>query len=652
MKNIAVLVHNVVNDYNVAVVEGIISYYEKIKDTRLIIATVHTPHSTSSDFDYQYWSSIEILKSKEIDGIISVTNSFLNFTSLEAYSKELEVFTGKPVVSVSTPLEIKGSKYTCTVSDEAIYQMVKHFKEKHGRKNFAFLSASLNAAPEAKERLIAFKKALKDNDLEFNPKRVIPGDFTPGTAKTEMLKLYKTKEDIDFDAIICVNDFTAGGCLLAFQELGVNCPEEVSVSGFDNSPFALLTYPTLTSVDQNIPGNGRKVAEIMYKILNGEKIEKKTVLQCSPIYRQSCGCVDWKIHSNAFYDANNVYHEIDEGIKIREQNVLIHSMETIENLYNLLNLMDTQVGMRKVATTIKNSMGVAKLPSIVACFYNRPVTVYPTDKIVLPEKAKVLLQINLEKGIEKYYTDETCIEINPLEKIIPAECDTNVPGIYFLLPLFLRENNYGYMVCRNEHKNLSMTSVHLKILMNIIINAYEYTKNESNRSLLIQRAQDLNLQSKTDELTKVFNRRGFIDYGQRLLDLSVSMGKLGCIFFCDLDGLKTINDTYGHKIGDLAIQTEAKVLKAAFRDSDLVGRLSGDEFGVVAPGFPIYKVDYLRERLIQLNKELSEEAGLPFTLSISIGPIEYTEEEKDLLKLLTQADKNLYEEKKIKHAKK
>ena len=69
-----------------------------------------------------------------------------------------------------------------------------------------------------------------------------------------------------------------------------------------------------------------------------------------------------------------------------------------------------------------------------------------------------------------------------------------------------------------------------------------------------------------------------------------------------------MNDTWGHEIGDLAIKTEAKVLRAAFRDSDLIGRLSGDEFGVVAPGCPMRIVEAIRARLKDLNKEFSEEA--------------------------------------------
>lgn len=160
----------------------------------------------------------------------------------------------------------------------------------------------------------------------------------------------------------------------------------------------------------------------------------------------------------------------------------------------------------------------------------------------------------------------------------------------------------------------------------------------------------MNFQSKTDELTKLFNRRGFYEYGQQLIDVAVADGQTGSVFFCDLDGLKGINDTYGHEIGDLAIKTEAKVLRAAFRDSDMVGRLSGDEFGIVAPGLPERKVEVIRERIKNLNEEFSQEANLPFILSISIGPVEFNSEHTDLKDLLKEADKELYKEKKIKHA--
>ena len=130
------------------------------------------------------------------------------------------------------------------------------------------------------------------------------------------------------------------------------------------------------------------------------------------------------------------------------------------------------------------------------------------------------------------------------------------------------------------------------------------------------------------------------------------MNKNGSVLFFDLDGLKKINDTYGHEIGDLAIKTEAQVLKAAFRETDLVGRLSGDEFCVIAPGFPERKVHELRNKLILLNKSFSEKNELPFILSISVGCKEFNQEESDLQILLSQADEKLYVEKAKKHSKK
>ena len=163
---------------------------------------------------------------------------------------------------------------------------------------------------------------------------------------------------------------------------------------------------------------------------------------------------------------------------------------------------------------------------------------------------------------------------------------------------------------------------------------------------------ELVLQSRTDELTKVLNRRGTYEYGQQLIDLNISMNKTGTVFFCDLDGLKKINDTWGHEIGDLAIKTEAEVLKATFRGSDLVGRLSGDEFCVVAPGYEVENVNELRKELIENNEKFSEDAGLPFTLSISIGGMEFSNLNSSIQELLHAADQQLYEEKHIKHGKK
>jgi len=90
----------------------------------------------------------------------------------------------------------------------------------------------------------------------------------------------------------------------------------------------------------------------------------------------------------------------------------------------------------------------------------------------------------------------------------------------------------------------------------------------------------LNNLSQTDELTGLYNRRGFISLTRSSLELAQRMGKSGLLFFIDMDGLKVINDSYGHEEGDIAIKEIANILRSAFRKSDIVARLGGDEFTV------------------------------------------------------------------------
>lgn len=102
-------------------------------------------------------------------------------------------------------------------------------------------------------------------------------------------------------------------------------------------------------------------------------------------------------------------------------------------------------------------------------------------------------------------------------------------------------------------------------------------------------------------------------------------------------------------MGDKALKLQAEVLKKVFRASDIVGRLSGDEFGIVASSMTLEHVDLVREKVRNMNREISLQYELPFTISISLGAVNL-QTSSVLTKLLTEADKVLYEEKRKKHA--
>ena len=195
------------------------------------------------------------------------------------------------------------------------------------------------------------------------------------------------------------------------------------------------------------------------------------------------------------------------------------------------------------------------------------------------------------------------------------------------------------------------------IIVDVKLKSYDYTKTlrraktiDSANQLLTSHNIDLKIKSNTDELTGALNRRGFLNNAQKVISVATELSMVGLVFFADLDGLKTINDNFGHEYGDIAIKLQTKVLKEAFRQTDIIGRLSGDEFGIVSIGMVIEQIEAVRTKVEQLNQKYSKENSLPFELSISIGAAPFDINNNQLAELLKLADADLYEQKKIHHA--
>jgi len=155
----------------------------------------------------------------------------------------------------------------------------------------------------------------------------------------------------------------------------------------------------------------------------------------------------------------------------------------------------------------------------------------------------------------------------------------------------------------------------------------------------------LNL-SLIDELTGIYNRRGFMNLGEQYLKLARRVARGVALYYLDLDRFKTINDTLGHHIGDRALLKASDILIATFRSSDIGARMGGDEFAVLAveateEGAALL-LSRLRERIDEFNRARRE----PYQLAVSIGVVRHDGEGRVRLDdLLAQADAAMYEEK-------
>jgi diguanylate cyclase (GGDEF)-like protein len=150
----------------------------------------------------------------------------------------------------------------------------------------------------------------------------------------------------------------------------------------------------------------------------------------------------------------------------------------------------------------------------------------------------------------------------------------------------------------------------------------------------------LRRQSTTDQLTNVFNRRGLDAVGRHLVHNAARRGTGLLVLFLDLDGLKRINDTLGHDGGSDLIRRFADLLVASFRRNDLIARVGGDEFIVVAEGDPAL-VPQLLQRLEQ--NVAADNAGAALgEISYSVGHTEVASDATDLDAAIARADKMMY----------
>jgi diguanylate cyclase (GGDEF)-like protein/PAS domain S-box-containing protein len=152
--------------------------------------------------------------------------------------------------------------------------------------------------------------------------------------------------------------------------------------------------------------------------------------------------------------------------------------------------------------------------------------------------------------------------------------------------------------------------------------------------------------SVVDELTGLYNRRGFLAFSEQHLSSIQRTNKSLMVVYADLDGLKQINDSFGHMEGDRALTKTAELLVETFRSSDVLGRLGGDEFTVFAAVEPDGGVEGALARLNRKFAAFNATKTAPYKLSISVGlAIMNPDEAETIEQLMARADKAMYENK-------
>ena len=579
----------------------------------------------------------ELIRYIDLDCMIILTETIKNKNLIK---KIVQLCSIKNIPVFSIDGAIDGCYNLLLDYKSGFRSLVNHIILDHGARHVNMLAGEKNNS-FSDERINIYKEVLSENNIPFEEERLAYGDFWEKPAYQAMQKFLDSNLPLP-DAIICANDAMAITACSALAERGYKVPEDVIVTGFDGIQSARYNSPTITTCAPNYT----KAAEfIMTQI---EKIHTTGILSpCNHmitydmIKAQSCGCKDLteKSHSriiSELFDAVN-----DSSWHAEAMNTLIAKLlpcQSIEDISDMLpetiKLWVDHFRFACIKSELTGSnISLANCKNATGKFRKMTTILYADGQ-------------NFSRTHEQFN----------VEAFIPG-FDTLIkkPGTTFIVRLLGSGRQvYGYTVdefSTLDHRKVQRCnefSMFLSLSINTVL--HNYALNQVNRTL--EKAyDDIALLSVNDPLTKIYNRRGFFSAADNIINDRQNAGRYLHIICIDLDGLKQINDTYGHDEGDFAIASLAHSLSGIHADGLLCSRFGGDEFtcAFVSDTADTYTPDDISQ---QIHTALDAIPGIhdkPYSISFSIGtnsrPIDSN---LNVGALISSADQQMYADKAFK----
>ena len=648
-KRIAVMVDYLTSEYSEELLAGVSKCCEE-NDVDLLNLVCGELRHHGKDASYQYVSVTSLVRKNLVDGVIFTSGTQMHNVSLDFFIDYVNQFDIPATVNVSSLLP--GIHSVVADGTKSFADLVEYLINHQKSKKILFMGVNSTSA-EVVERTKAFYEVVekcnisKENVVQLNAR------FDYPSAMELLNQYYKENKSFDFDTIIALNDDMAFACIDFCQNIGLSVPNDVVVSGFDDLPRSSFSHLPLTTINQNLRLQGYTAAQMVIDLIDGKDVPYENHIPANVVLRESTNRIfysrtlvnneffnieldlllqknkkysvyEWFVKRNQLYDATKFYTDIEQNMSLAQ-------------LKKILNRALPRFDIKKIVivmyeTTVEKSI--------------------PFDYFDLPSKATVLTAYDKDSDYVLDIYDES-YSFNPQESLVPTELEQYINKDMVCISLFKGTTQYGYMIFNKGKADMTVYDILAKSVSSLIASVFSYTVAQNEQQKWRERWIKTDLMASTDELTGIKNRRYFFDIGTTTMTFAETVRQEGLVIFCDMDGLKKINDTYGHDVGDNAIKSEAQILVKNFRTNDVVARIAGDEFAIICHGITLVDFNRIKKNIEKDCEKWTLENNAPFKLSISMGAQVYPSPDVgyDLEKLLSLADKTLYEVKKAKKAK-
>lgn len=635
--NIAVIISGIDEEYQSTILKGIQKCGAELNvNISHFIAFGGVLHNQR--YDTGEFNIYNLINYSRFDGVILLTNTISSPEITETIREKVKN-AGIPAVSIDADLD--ETFYHIGIDNEkAMEDIVRHIIEHHGLKNINYISGPVTN-PEGALRLKAYKNILAEHSIPFDERRVYYGFFRAVDGRDAVLNFINS--DLPFpEAIICANDAMAIAATTALNSLNKKVPEDVVVTGFDNVYNARNYYPEITSVSRPLFESGYKACLKIFNHIMGVSQARSEILPTKPVFAQSCGC-----HNDMYEDVGRFkqenYYVMDNYSRhislINRMSCTLTETETIEeNIESMKEFVKELECEKFFLCMCENWTGIES---------DKNVNYVDTSNMF--DRENYIIEGYTEKvSVPLVYCNGIFGSIEGFDSSLMLPdlyADTNKSKIYYFVPIHFRERAMGYCVICNSKFPLESALFH-SWTMNIS-NSLENIRKLMCLEKVLGEIDKLYV---IDPLSFIYNRNGFNRNTDELFNKCIKEQKCVMVMFADMDRMKLINDTFGHKEGDNAIRSMADAISKACDNGEICARFGGDEFIIFAANYNDLDAEILRDKITANIENYNRLSDKPYSIRASIGwHITVPEKDTKLNALITIADQKMYNVKKAHH---
>lgn len=532
-------------------------------------------------------------------------------------AKKLDI----PVISIDRTIDSCSSITFDYVN--TFEKIVRHIIEYHKCRRVNFV-AGFKDNPFSDERIAVYKRVLEENGIPFEEKRLGYGDFWTKPTEKVVNDFLSSGEPLP-EAIICCNDTMAIAACQVLRKNGYSVPEDILVTGFDGITLQKYYLPNITTAAPDIDMLGQTVVDIIERAFAGERKVVSKVIPYRVDFSESCGC---KKHSSAMF-----------GDKILE----LYDMTTVYDQHekHMFGYNAKSVDCKDLDDITELMASHADYHYTWCCINSDFLSQRRSPERFCEDFTKHMILLAELNGMKKR---DDRIEF-PVTELLPDFLTVLEKHDSLLFsPVHFIGEVIGYLVIDFDDDSLNLKNTHRFIsITNQILENYKSRINLERTNAVLE---DMHIR---DALTGSYNRRGFYKNALPLIRKNRAKKLDTIVFSIDMDGLKFINDTFGHSEGDRAIKIISDTLVKCAGEEGVCARFGGDEFSVIVTAEGEYFGDKLCRKFAGELDKYNLSGRLPYMISISCGyEIIPPDGGEDIDEALRKADITMYKIKRLK----